>query len=124
MPLLLRICHALKNTLIDIRTGKPLYKRKKASRPWHSDTTSTDYSLMPFFFASIINKDDILVDVGCGQGRVINWLLLTGYTNKIYGIEYEFDIAEGARKRFLKHPNVVIISGDVLESDIADASFI
>jgi hypothetical protein len=124
MQFLLRMYYALKNMLIDLKFGKPLYKRKKASLRGHNDTVSTDYSLMPFFFASRVDKDDVFVDVGCGQGRVINWLLLTGHTNKIYGIEYEYDIAEGVKKRLSRYPNVVIIAGDALQSAIADASFV
>ncbi len=90
----------------------------------HNDTVSTDYSLMPFLFSSGIEKDDVIVDVGCGQGRVINWFLLMGHVNKIYGIEYESDIAEGTKKRLSKYPNVFIIAGDALHSDINDASFV
>ena len=37
---------------------------------------NTPYFILPIIFDGIIHDDDVLVDVGCGKGRVLNWWLL------------------------------------------------
>jgi len=40
------------------------------------DTASTDYAALPFIFTrDTVLETDVLVDIGCGKGRVINWWL-------------------------------------------------
>ena len=63
-----------------------------------------------------IKDSDVLVDVGCGKGRVINWWLKQGHQNRIIGIELDETIAEMTRKRFQRYKNVEIICCDALEA--------
>ena len=56
----------------------------------------------------------MLVDVGCGRGRVILWWLSRGYRNKIYGLEIDPALADTAAKNVRKFGNVEIISGDAV----------
>jgi SAM-dependent methyltransferase len=80
-------------------------------------TGNSDYSALSIIFKSIEVRDsDVLVDIGCGKGRVINWWLSRGFKNKIYGIELDENIAEIARNRLKKYGNVNIISGDAVEN--------
>ena len=75
----------------------------------------TDYHVLRDIFARVpLASNDVLVDVGCGQGRVINFWLSRGLKNPIIGIEAVEAVAHEARKRYLKYPNVSIVSGDVL----------
>ncbi len=62
-----------------------------------------------------IKSSDVLVDVGCGRGRVINWWLSLGLGNKIVGIEMEDRFAAEAAARLAPYPNVRIIQGNALE---------
>ena len=62
-----------------------------------------------------IKPEAVLVDVGCGYGRVIMWWVKSGCKNRIYGIEIDPVIAEKTQRSFAKFPNVEIISGDALE---------
>lgn len=71
-----------------------------------------------------IRSDDVLVDIGCGKGRVINWWLGRGLGNRIYGIELEEGLAARARRRLASWPNVTIITGDSLENLPPDATLI
>jgi len=73
--------------------------------------------ILRYIFGRIyrIQPNEVLVDVGCGQGRVIMWWLKAGYRNKIYGIEIDEAIAEKARGSLAKYSNVKIITGDALE---------
>jgi SAM-dependent methyltransferase len=71
-----------------------------------------------------LRPDDVLVDVGCGKGRVINWWLGRGLENRIYGLELEERLAAQARRRLARWPNVTIVTGDALENLPADATLI
>jgi hypothetical protein len=42
------------------------------------NVVNTPYAVLPQIFAGRIGRDDVLVDVGCGKGRVINWWLSRG----------------------------------------------
>lgn len=63
-----------------------------------------------------IEPGEVLVDAGCGHGRVIMWWLKHHRRNKIYGVEIDPQIAEQTRRLFVKYPNVEIIAGDILEN--------
>jgi SAM-dependent methyltransferase len=69
-----------------------------------------------------IRPDDVLVDVGCGTGRVINFFLHQGCRNKIYGLELDLDIASATAQRLNKFPNVTILPGDAIENLPADGT--
>ena len=62
------------------------------------------------------------MDVGCGKGRVINWWLKCGYTNRIIGIDHEEEVAERTRHRLRRFTNVTIVTGDALEILPADGT--
>ena len=75
----------------------------------------TDYHVLRDIFARVpISPDDVLVDVGCGEGRVINFWLSRGLKNPIIGIESVEAVADNARKRYRKYPNVSIVTGDAV----------
>jgi SAM-dependent methyltransferase len=90
--------------------------------------SSTDYRQLARVFDAAngleIRPEDILVDVGCGKGRVINWWLGRGLGNRIYGIEIDEKLAESARRRLARWPNVSIVTGDALESLPPDATIL
>jgi hypothetical protein len=72
----------------------------------------TDYSALPHIFKNRIKTSDVLVDIGCRKGRVINWWLSQGLRNRMIGIELDEKIANGTRKRLRRYENVSIIHGD------------
>jgi tRNA A58 N-methylase Trm61 len=77
---------------------------------------------MPYIFKGRISKTDVLVDVGCGKGRVINWWLSRGFRGRMFGIELDPGVAEATRQRLSKYKNVTIITADVCESIPEDAT--
>jgi len=85
---------------------------------------NSDYDVLSYVFRNkcIINDNDVLVDVGCGKGRVINYWLLLNIKNKIYGIEIDNKIAKWTANRLKKYSNVEIICGDVIQNIPKDAS--
>ena len=72
------------------------------------------WQLMKLFREVPIRETDILVDVGCGKGRVINYWLHMGCNNPIIGVELNEKVAEWTRERLKGYPNVTIICGNIL----------
>jgi len=75
------------------------------------------YHVLRDIFAQVpISKDDVLVDVGCGEGRVINFWLSRGLKNQMIGLEIVHDVAKRTHARYQKYPNVSIIEGDAIQN--------
>jgi len=83
-------------------------------------TSSVDYCQLPKLFHErngvMIRDTDVLVDVGCGKGRVINWWLRRGLHNKMIGIELDDRFAAPTAERLRQFPNVSIVCGNALEN--------
>jgi SAM-dependent methyltransferase len=80
------------------------------------DTANSDYDdLAGLFAAAGLSPDDVIVDVGCGRGRVLNWLLAHHPENVVYGIELDPEIAAATARRLRRHPSVRIVCGDATE---------
>lgn len=110
----------LKDTYYDVKfSGRPLYGNKKTSYKHlgANDVYHTDYAAMPIIFKHIdIKKEDVLVDVGCGKGRVINYWLSQNYLNLIYGLELDAEVSRTTARQFASRPNVQIICGDAISN--------
>jgi hypothetical protein len=82
-------------------------------------TGSSDYQQLDELFRRAkvdIKPADVLVDIGCGKGRVINYWLARGYRNRIVGLELDSDIADSVRRRIRSWPNVAIAAGDAVDN--------
>ena len=78
-------------------------------------TQSTDYRLLrPIFKSYVLKPSDVFVDVGCGKGRVLSYLLLKKFSGKIIGVELDPGFADFAQKRLNNYKNVTIICGNIL----------
>ncbi len=87
-----------------------IYKELGANDVYH-----TKYSAMPLIFRFLrIKKNDVLVDVGCGKGRIINYWLSRKYKNKIVGLELDPEVARCTAQHFAWCKNVRIKSGDAI----------
>jgi len=65
-------------------------------------------------FRGRVKPCDVLVDVGCGKGRVINSWLADGYSNRMIGVELDAEIAASTRARLRHFQNVSIVCGDIV----------
>lgn len=104
----------VRNVAIDLRYGGILagdIKTRYRSAGAHNIVNS-QYSVLPHIFADRIHADDVLVDVGCGKGRVINWWLSLGLRNRIVGIELDPEVASGTEKRLRRYDHVEIVNAD------------
>ena len=110
----------LRDTYFDLKySGRVLHGNKISNfkNLGANDVYHTDYSVMPLLFRNMhINPDDVLVDVGCGKGRVINYWLNQQYKNQIIGLELDPDVAENTACQLAKHSNVKVIPGDAIEN--------
>lgn len=80
------------------------------------DTSSSFYFVLSGLFRKYPVKDsDVLVDVGCGRGRVITWWLRKGYKNRIISVELDEVIATETGTTFRKHENVEIRCGNIVD---------
>jgi hypothetical protein len=116
VSLLANVKRLLRNVFLDLRYGAFLGGIRKTpyGQLGIQDTASTDYAALPYIFAGAIKESDVLVDIGCGKGRVINWWLSRGLRNPIIGIELDGIVADRTQKRLRRCNNVKIICGNAL----------
>jgi hypothetical protein len=113
-----RVLRLIRNIYIDLKFGAFLGGglNSRYNHLGANGTSNTDYSALNFIFKDRISTDDVLVDVGCGKGRVLNWWLLNFPFNKIYGIEIDPIIAKKVQDRLQKYKNVHIICGSAIHN--------
>ena len=101
---------------IDLRYGSKLSKTRCGQSGKIMDSTAiqhTDYYVLEEIFQQVaIRADDILVDVGCGDGRVLNYWLSLSLPNRILGIEIDPETARSAQRRYRRYVHVEIACGD------------
>ncbi len=105
-----------RNILLDLRYGGLAGGYIRNRYPGATGVASTDYGLMSQIFGGRVRDDDVLVEVGCGKGRVINWWLAQGYRNRIVGLEIMEEVADKTRARLRRFPNVTILAGDAIQN--------
>ncbi len=108
----------VRNAFIDMQFGIPLsfaYVRNRKQ-------SNSDYLDLETIFEDSTEASDVLVDVGCGAGRVINQWLRIGFQNPIYGLEIDERLGARTRRRLRRFKNVSIIIGDAVENLPADGT--
>jgi len=113
-----RVSKITRNLLTDLSFGS-LYGLVNKPNSHNSSrgayaVAPTDYAVLNEIFDGRIRDNDIIVDVGCGRGRVIRWLISRGIQQQIFGIEFDKDASAFAKRKLSRYPNVTIIEGDVL----------
>ena len=109
------------NLYWDLRYGADCARIKKThyTHLGAANTQSTDFLQLTTLFKKNeirIDPTDVLVDVGCGKGRVINFWLSLGCRNKIVGLELDDEVANETRRRLKNHANVTIIGGNAISN--------
>jgi SAM-dependent methyltransferase len=77
---------------------------------------NTDYAILDRIFEDVeLLPNDLVVDVGCGRGRLMNWLLRKGFRGRIVGVEVNPPVAEFARSRLKQYSQIEIVTGDATQ---------
>lgn len=107
------------NIMLDIHYSHKILKGNiKTSYKYmgSNDIYHTKYSVLPIIFRMVpVKKNDVLVDIGCGKGRVINYWLCKYRHNRIFGIELDKRIARNTALQLSRWKNVTILSGNALK---------
>jgi SAM-dependent methyltransferase len=108
----------IRSALRDLRYGRPLggTTRTKYAHLGAFHSTNSPYDELDLLFADVeIAPSDVIVDVGCGKGRSLNWLLDRYPENRIYGIELDPEICARTARRLRRRSKVTIVCGDASE---------
>ncbi len=102
--------------LLDLRFGRLLRgaQETRFAQMGAYAISNSSYAAVRHLFQGRVKASDVLVDVGCGKGRVINSWLADGYANRIIGVELDAEIAASTRARLRHFHNVSIVSGDIV----------
>lgn len=116
--MLTKISRLLKNVLIDLYIQGEFLGGNIESVNENVgiySTVNTDYKVIKaiFFEHYKIKKNDVIIDVGCGKGRVFNYLLYRGIKNDLVGYEINKNVAANTKRNLKKYPNVTIFSEDI-----------
>ena len=68
----------------------------------------------------VLTRDDSFIDIGCGKGRVISYMVSRSFPCRLTGIEINPDVSEVARRWTSRYPNIEIIEGDAFGLDYND----
>lgn len=81
-------------------------------------TVSTNYEELEviFFEHTTIKPDDVIIDVGCGKGRVFSYLLYKGLRNRMIGYEINEAVGLKTKKRLARYKNVEIRCGNIFDA--------
>jgi len=114
---LARVLEIARTVYLDLRYSGSILRGNVQSRFAERgafSTVNSDYKALSRMFKGRIMPRDVLVDVGCGKGRVVNWWLSQDLRNQIVGLELDPEVAADTARRFAKYPNVRIIAGDAV----------
>ncbi len=76
---------------------------------------STSYRLLALAIKSIkVDENDVFVDVGCGYGRVISYMMLKKKKCRYIGIDINEKATSLAKRRFRRFDNVTIIRDNIV----------
>jgi SAM-dependent methyltransferase len=109
-----------RDAAIDLKFSGRLLDNRKSRYPHlgANDVYHSDYDALKLIFnyCCPVMEKDVLVDVGCGKGRVINYWLSQGYSNPIIGLELDPAIAAQTAAQFSHRSNVKILEGDAIRN--------
>jgi len=114
-----RHVRSLRNLILDVRFGGRFLGGGQATRYAHLHAhcvANSDYLAMAEMFGRVpLGDNSVIVDVGCGKGRVINFLLSRGVKCEIIGVEIDADVARATAHRLKRYRNVTIVTGNILD---------
>jgi SAM-dependent methyltransferase len=116
----INIVKTLRNLRIDLQIQRAFLGGSVKSidgQKMINDTGSSGYEHVKLIFFDYysIKENDVIVDVGCGKGRVLNYLLYRGIKNKIIGYEINEAVGNQTKKNLSRFNNVEILSENIFD---------
>ena len=116
---------AVHNAIIDKKICGMSLKKVIASkyRESHGATsaTATSYAVLSEVIdTSKLCENSKFIDVGCGKGRVLAYLLNKKINCKMVGVELDSEVAEIAKSWTKNYDNVEIIQDNVFDLDMSE----
>lgn len=98
----------------DVRRGGSFARSVAGGKKKLGDMNAvSDYDVIKRVIKSIdISDSDVFVDIGCGRGRVINYMLTAKYRCRIIGVDKDTEIAATAAETFRRHRRVSVVCAD------------
>ena len=94
-----------------------LYRESRGA----TGSQSTRYWFLDDIFSGAEFADtDRFIDIGCGKGRVLAYMIKLGFKGKINGVELNDEVAAFAADWAKRYDNVNVIAGDAFELDYND----
>lgn len=117
----MNIFRSFKNLYIDLIVQRKFVGGRVESidgRKMIWDSVSTGYNQIKIIFFNYftISESDVIVDVGCGKGRVFNYLLYKGIKNRMLGYEINNVVADKLKSNLKRFENVEIHSENIFEN--------
>lgn len=81
-----------------------------------NDLQNTDYRCIEQLFKAVpLRLDDVFVDVGCGEARVLTYHDRHGFRGRLIGVELDHEVALRAARRAEHCGNAVIINKNIMD---------
>lgn len=107
-----QVARAVRNVGTDLRRGEWLGRPPVVG----AGTTNSDHRVLEQVFDGRVRGGDVLVDLGCGRGRVLSTWLRAFPGHQIFGVELDPKLAERTRERFAGRSACRVIEGDAVTS--------
>ena len=116
---------AVHNTIIDKKicgmSLKKVIPSKHRESHGATSATATSYAVLSDVIdTSKLNENSKFIDVGCGKGRVLAYLLNKKVNCKMVGVELDSEVVEIAKSWTKNYENVEIIQDNVFDLDISE----
>ena len=99
----------------------PSIDRNDAQGIGGTGSQSTHYVLLKHIFSHVkLTSDDVFLDVGCGKGRVLAFLIKEKCSCHLCGVEHNTQVARQAERWIRRYPQAQIIIGDAFALDFND----
>lgn len=95
-----------------------------AAKPTRGGGHSSDHRLLRSAFAGRVRETDVLVDLGCGRGRVLAHWLRAFPNHRVVGIEWDPSLAARTSSAFRGEPRCAVIAGDAVKVLPPDATLL
>lgn len=100
--------------LRDLRHGGLLVGNLKSDHPDAFDIQNSGYEVLDRIFAGHVRRGDILADLGCGKGRVLNWWMDNYPVNRAFGLEIDEVVGTKTQRRLQRNQFVHVLIGDAV----------